>query len=219
MHPNRSAPNSLANSTRGIIPRFWRAVVVLAVVGAAYLLAHTGLESLFYPWAHSVLWGPTLTGTWYGELSVDGTPNVVRLDMEPRLGRRPGKITIGGTLVVCDPDGHARTFTVWGGTSNWRGTLFGVSVAAQPRIDHTGVEPRRLEGRWSGDVIRAAVATHNVDVRSGIAFATAGATRETRSISSDSPNEEIVLRRGDDGKRQANCYDVQTAIRRIQLSE
>jgi hypothetical protein len=146
-----------------------RARIVLVVAGivvafCGVLLFGRAMDKLLYPWDDAAN-GPTLTGTWVGELRTGrGKPRAVLLDMHrwhpKRAGRCSGCATIEGTAMTCDERGQQWRYRAGGKSGDRHATalLVGMSPTADPPPD--GLELSSVRGRWAGDSLHLEAEFH-----------------------------------------------------------
>lgn len=127
-------------------PKSWLTTAMgLAILMAAAFAGH----SACYPWAHSISFGPTLTGTWIGELMpAIGGKHIVFIHLWADIGESDDNLA--GTVRICDPHDEPRQFGVTGSTRNWRGTAFRVTSFITEHRDGRGVQLGNSEGEWDG---------------------------------------------------------------------
>src|SRR5262249_54956315 len=114
--------------------------------------AFAGLSAC-YPWAYSISLGPTLPGTWIGDLMpAVGGRHLVLMQLRAELGQADDNLT--GTISLCKRD-SLHPFGLSGSTLNWRCTRFQITSFIVGRDDGQGVQLGRSEGLWDGtDAIR-----------------------------------------------------------------
>jgi hypothetical protein len=119
----------------------WRAVVL--GLGALFCGLFV-LESACYPWAYSITFGPTLTGTWVGQFAPPiGREHGVLLRLRAEITRERaggGGNDIAGSASLCDGRTEPRTFGVTGDPRNWRGTHFRLTTYVTENHDGEGVQ-------------------------------------------------------------------------------
>ncbi len=158
----------------------------IAILVLFFVLLFTGLfglESACYPWAHSITFGRTLTGTWVGELTPArrGT-HILFLDLRDAISDEGGP-DLRGIARLCDTRGEVHEFGITGSTRNWRGTRFHVRTYITERGDGDGVELGGFDGEWDrGDTLHAQVKPELWRIRGGGTIS-----------STDRPPDQIAL--------------------------
>ena len=111
---------------------------------AIVLILLYGVFAACYPWDYSLTFGPTLTGTWLGELQDQkGHRRAALLDLERESSDRIWN-NLTGTLRLCGA-AERRAFNVTGDTRNWRGTRLWFETALDETGDGQGPQVSRAE--------------------------------------------------------------------------
>jgi hypothetical protein len=189
----------------GTLLRLWfpdRSGIRVAIVGfAAIAVLLFCLMAACYPWAYSLTFGPTLTGTWVGDMRNEhGEP----LAMFLRLSRDPGEggDDLTGSLRLCGP-GEIREFSVSGDTRDWGGTTFWFVTSLTDNVDGEGTQVSRAEGKWDrADGLRLVATLTHYAVHDGASHGTA--------TEHDPPDPEVAatLLRGPEAAFVGKCDEL-----------
>jgi hypothetical protein len=171
-------------AARALPDRRSTAAIVLAIVAMG--CAMFALQSACYPWAHSPF-GPTLTGTWLGEMTPDPQRQFAFLELLEDIGDAGGP-DLNGTVRLCDERGRMHRLGVSGNTHNWRGTAFSFTTFTVDGEAGNGIRLRHAEGRW--------------DRRDSLRVT---ATLATGSDRGSAPLVEFTLTRGSEREFQTAC--------------
>ena len=161
------------------------------------------LQSACYPWAHSLTFGPTLTGRWVGEL----TPTVrgkhaVFITLWDDIGDAGDDMT--GTARLCDTRGELHEFGLTGSTRNWRGTRFSLATFITEHRDGEGVQIGRVDGEWDrGDTLRVVSRLVLFRIRGGGSYSSTA--RSPEQIALEDTDLRFTLTRGSEQDFRAAC--------------
>lgn len=126
------------------------------VIGVGYVVVVTVLEIPFAPWARSFGLWRTLTGDWYGEVTMpDGRATPIYLEIRHQLpiGRcRDCASQFEGRARTCGSR-ESRDVEISGSVDNWSGTKFRFGLGRSE--DSPGVGPGEVRGEWKDDEIQA----------------------------------------------------------------
>lgn len=167
-----------------------RAGVLLAVILAAVF----ALDTARAPWLRAFGLWPTLAGSWYGPVTVEGGPaGVAYFEIDGYVGRRAPALT--GRMRWCGPDRRIRDYRLSGAPDTWRGTRFHAELRADMEWT-SGVAPGELRGEWSGDEVRAVTPLLRLG---GTASVTEGVAVAAPPVA------HYTLRRGTEDEFAAEC--------------
>jgi hypothetical protein len=155
-------------------PKPW--LTVALGLTAIMATVFSGLSACF-PWAYSISLGPTLTGTWIGELMPTvGGKHIVFMQLRADIGESDEDLA--GTVSLCSRD-ELHRFGLSGSTLNWRGTAFKVTSFIIERRDGHGVQVGDSEGEWDGqDAIRVNAHLRLFRIKDGGSISTTARTSE-----------------------------------------
>lgn len=155
-------------------PKRWLTVALglMAIMATVF----SGLSACF-PWAYSISLGPTLTGTWVGELMpAVGGKHVVFMQLRADIGESDDNLA--GMVSLCSRD-ELHRFGLSGSTLNWRGTAFNVTSFIIERRDGHGVQLWESDGEWDGkDTIRVNAHLRLFRIKDGGSISTTARTPE-----------------------------------------
>lgn len=187
-------------------------VAGFAVLGGGMFV----LQSACYPWAHSVTFGPTLTGRWLGELTapVRGKHAVfVTLWDDPGDSGGPD---FAGAARLCDTRGDVREFGVTGNTRNWRGTSFSFTTFISEHRDGEGVQLETVDGAWDrADRVSVRCRLRLFRIRGGGTFSSSA--RSAEQIALEDTDVTFTLARGSEQNFRAACDRVRGEAQALRL--
>jgi hypothetical protein len=161
-------------------------------------------QSACYPWAYSVTFGRTLTGTWVGEMTpATRGMHIVFLDLRPDISD-DSEPDLKGTARLCDTRGEVHEFGLSGQTKSWRGTRFELHTFITEKRDGDGVRLGRVDGEWDrGDTLQLHVKPELWRIRGGGSISTSPRPPEQLAV-----EDTIVLatmRRADEREFRGDC--------------
>jgi len=165
----------------------WRPLVVgLGLLVATVFL----LESACYPWAYSVTFGPTLTGTWVGQFTpAIGREHAVLIELWADISDTRQGDDLAGKAWLCDGQTEPRDFGVTGDPRNWRGTRFRLRTYVTENRDGEGVQLASVDGEWDRrDHWDVTAALRLLRIRNGGVFTSSERTRDQVTL------EDIPIR-------------------------
>jgi hypothetical protein len=180
-------------------------VVLLVAAGAVFFVVPRLLDLAVRPWAFSLTGGPTLTGTWAGELQL--APDDVRtvslhLKKDRNINRRGGnaqRSDIEGTAAICDATGAPVHFTVDGDPEGRSGSRFWLELSPGRLEPGTHVSFGRIDGVWDGDTLRLHAKPETIQISAdGAASGSADTATTNRSV-------DFTLTRAADGTDSLRC--------------
>jgi hypothetical protein len=167
----------------------------------------TVVDAALFLRARSLTGGSTLTGGWYGELTVPkaGTQRVY-IELSGFLASRCHHCRrIDGCARLCDGTGAITEFNVDGNPNDWRGTSFWITTGRIDNRDGRGVQLGRVDGKRQDDTIQAQAALRFYHVEGGVSRATMDVSRDEAGSSGTEPVVPLVLRRASEDQFLAAC--------------
>lgn len=138
-------------------------IVLFAVAAEIFPDSFRNLVDAFsYPWAHSFLGEPTLTGSWRGKINLaDGTSREFDLEIERNAletvrknqgDERSLHGTFSGKAEIPDEGGNQVRYEIWG-SANRSGSEVAIKLRAIDRkpLAERQVFLRELGGLWQGN--------------------------------------------------------------------
>lgn len=181
-----------------------RSSVVLVAAMAVLVGGMFVLQSACYPWAHSLTFGPTLTGRWIGELTpaVRGK-HVAFVDLWDEVGDAGGP-DMSGKARLCDERGEEREFDLTGSPRNWRGTKFWFTTSFPENRDGEGVQLGKVDGEWDrADTLHVSAKLVLYQIHDGASHSSTD--RPAEQIALEDTVIRFTLTRGNESQFRAAC--------------
>jgi hypothetical protein len=129
-------------------PGLKSSLTIAAGLAMMMVAAFAGLSAL-YPWAYSISFGPTLTGSWVGKvMPADGGQHIVFIQLSADIGEADDNLA--GTVSLCHSRDGSHQFGLSGRTLNRLGTAFKLTSFITERMDGRGVQLGSSDGEWDG---------------------------------------------------------------------